>query len=256
MFSIDRSFLNVQDGSQANILPCWELSWQAGRLHIHHLNFSGLLITTLFINTIWKWTANYRALPSPAQPGDTAATLLCKLRGFSKLAAGCILFSSGERDDADGSNSLNKGNNTSVKASASMEKDLGLLSLKHFHGLSKATLSCSSQLHVKPYWARVSVTGGSSIWGPWHRLRGTTDHSIFLPQLIKTKSKHQTSLLMWAQQLERKKAESETREGSERELQNYFFFFFTNKTASFKILPKCFPGDNLHHSFPKAKATL
>lgn len=104
-----------------------------------------------------------------------------------------------------------------------MRKDLGFLSLKHFHGLSKAMLSCSSQLHVKPYWARVSVTDGSSIWGPWHRLRGTTDHGIFLPQLIKKKSKQQTSLLMWAQQIERKKAEPETREGSERELQNFFF---------------------------------
>lgn len=89
--------------------------------------------------------------------------MLCKLQGLSKLAAGCVLFSSRERDDADGSNSLNKGDNTSVKASASMRKDLGFLSLKHFHGLSKAMLSCSSQLHVKPYWARVSVTDGSSI---------------------------------------------------------------------------------------------
>ena len=159
----------------------------------------------------------------------------------------CILFSCRERDDADGSNSLNKGNNTSVKASASMGKDLGLLSLKRFHKLSKATLSCSSQLHVKPYCARVSVTDGSSIWGPWHGLRGTTDHSIFLPQLIKKKSKHQTILLMWAQQLERKEAETETREGSERELQE----FFTNKTTFFKILQKCFPGDNLYPFFPQ-----
>lgn len=134
---------------------------------------------------------------------------------------------------------------TSVQTSANAKGDLILLSLKNLHGLSKATLSCSSQLHVRP-----QCKGVCHWWQHIWRSLAPPDHRIFFfPQLIKGQDKF-TDVNTAAG-----KEENRNRKPKPVKVQEVKREFLPMRLPSSKYCFSCFSGSILH-PFPKGTANL
>lgn len=114
---------------------------------------------------------------------------------------------------------------TSVQTSANAKGDLILLSLKNLHGLSKATLSCSSQLHVRP-----QCKGVCHWWQHIWRSLAPPDHRIFFPTANKRPRQ-----IYWCEHSSwkgrKQKQKTKTSEGSGSKT-----WIFTNEITFLKIL--------------------